>query len=706
MKLKLSLDKNAIQTFLLENVEKIVFGGFVVLFLLIIYGAIRRDSYPKKPENLVTSAGNAEQHWQQTSEGEKTPVVDYPSIARSSQTAIKEEAYHFSVPWSAPLFEQTNVRKKPELYAVEELRGFFDRGAVAGDAGGAGGATRGQRFVVLTGVVPKKRQGEAFKQALGDTLVSATKEDLIPVYHSFVVERAEVVGRKDPDESAWEDVTPESEKADQVRSSATDALAQELIDPAIAEPLPQLVGNKALDVSKIYHDRLTGTALDTVIQNIQNLDKYKGKKAAWQGEVNNPDGTKLLVFRASVADAPDAEPMYFAVEYGTQAERDAAAQSGQGGSIPGIVMGKVPVKVSTKDEAGNTSTQPKTVPLLKFDPTAQPFGAPGGEGLGSMPGDFRRGERLLAEASSSRGAEGRVELPEYVLFRFFDYNVEPGKQYRYRVRVVLNNPNYKVDAHFLESPELAEDETLETPLTGLDRVITVPRDVCLLASSVTPPTETRLPSGVAVRIGDTTRNVPSGKMMVVQWEEANGLEAFKEFSGKECLRGSVPDFPNCTFPEDEGSKKPTVKTPKSKTGEGEEPAAKPAKGKRGEGEELPGKASKGKSRDPDEPPIAYPSGRDTSTPTETFSVSYTTGAVILDLNGGTPIPGKDRSLTSPGEILVLDADGSLRVHRELDDLAEYQRRKSPAGAAPPKQRPVASSTKGSAAGGLDTAHFH
>ena len=37
MKMKLSLDKNSIQQFFLEHVEKIILGGVVLCFLLLVY---------------------------------------------------------------------------------------------------------------------------------------------------------------------------------------------------------------------------------------------------------------------------------------------------------------------------------------------------------------------------------------------------------------------------------------------------------------------------------------------------------------------------------------------------------------------------------------------------------------------------------------------------------------------------------------------
>jgi hypothetical protein len=53
---------------------------------------------------------------------------------------------------------------------------------------------------------------------------------------------------------------------------------------------------------------------------------------------------------------------------------------------------------------------------------------------------------------------------ELLLFRYFDFDVEPGATYRYRVRLVLRNPNYgRSLAAAGGQPEIVRTETLLTP---------------------------------------------------------------------------------------------------------------------------------------------------------------------------------------------------------------------------------------------------
>lgn len=61
-----------------------------------------------------------------------------------------------------------------------------------------------------------------------------------------------------------------------------------------------------------------------------------------------------------------------------------------------------------------------------------------------------------------------------LLFRFIDFNIEPGKTYRYQVKLILNNPNYNLDLAHLEKPELAQRESRESPWSDPSPPIQVP----------------------------------------------------------------------------------------------------------------------------------------------------------------------------------------------------------------------------------------
>ena len=63
------------------------------------------------------------------------------------------------------------------------------------------------------------------------------------------------------------------------------------------------------------------------------------------------------------------------------------------------------------------------------------------------------------------------------LVRIFDYDVEAGKIYRYRIQLRLKNPNVGIDPRFLENPAQMQDgEYRESAWSGPSNVVRVPDD--------------------------------------------------------------------------------------------------------------------------------------------------------------------------------------------------------------------------------------
>ena len=53
-----------------------------------------------------------------------------------------------------------------------------------------------------------------------------------------------------------------------------------------------------------------------------------------------------------------------------------------------------------------------------------------------------------------------VASVDYYLFRYFDFEVEEGKTYQYRVKLLLANPNYGVEERFVEDPTATEQKII------------------------------------------------------------------------------------------------------------------------------------------------------------------------------------------------------------------------------------------------------
>jgi len=96
------------------------------------------------------------------------------------------------------------------------------------------------------------------------------------------------------------------------------------------------------------------------------------------------------------------------------------------------------------------------------------------------------------------------------MFRVFDFTVEPEKQYRYRVRLVVQNPNFGMHPGFLKSPDLAKNSFELAPASLPSDVLSIPRDWQLLTGPYKPASPA-LPGEV--------------RMGVEIWDPATGADA-------------------------------------------------------------------------------------------------------------------------------------------------------------------------------------
>jgi hypothetical protein len=75
-------------------------------------------------------------------------------------------------------------------------------------------------------------------------------------------------------------------------------------------------------------------------------------------------------------------------------------------------------------------------------------------------------------------------IPKLILFRYFDFTVEPGECYRYRVRLVFNNPNYRKSLEKVVSAEVAQSETLKSDWSEPSAQVFIKPDVHVFLTGV------------------------------------------------------------------------------------------------------------------------------------------------------------------------------------------------------------------------------
>lgn len=255
-------------------------------------------------------------------------------------------------------------------------------------------------------------------------------------------------------------------------------------------------------------------------------------------------------------------------------------------------------------------------------------GGPGGLGGGGLGGG---GMGFEEEAAAD------VALPKYKLVRFFDLRAEPGKSYRYRLKVLLLDPNHCADPK--EDPsETTLDHAVLKRVKDLDmregdkrktfwvesewsepsEVVTVPPSPQqMLASTVSPPKETFLPGttkAIAPRFAETE---PKASVVSSIWDDERAVRVATVLT--DLLRGSVL---NAT-----------------------------------------------KSVD-----VLHPVTRQFHTLKD---YEFKTDSILLDMRGGDPLPGakldKTEPFRTPGEFLLIDKYGNLIVGDEFEDTEEARR---------------------------------
>ena len=151
--------------------------------------------------------------------------------------------------------------------------------------------------------------------------------------------------------------------------------------------------------------------------------------------------------------------------------------------------------------------------------TAQPLGTSYGTYGAAADG---RGPAGYGAGAPGTEAQAMVAPTPYLLFRFVDMqNIEPGKEYRYRVSLELQNPNYLVPPAVLEEPTSAQQATRWTEPAESPSV-TVPRKSFVYALGL-----------------KKSQSNNEGQILFHVWNEKMGAEIAKEF---DIALGAIADF--------------------------------------------------------------------------------------------------------------------------------------------------------------------
>jgi hypothetical protein len=632
MKVKLQFDKRRIQEFLLFNAEKIGAGVVVFGALLILYFSLKwywDERFTRTTDMLLAACDNARKTIDKT-EPPTLDVADYVTQSKSSRVPVVEQPYDYPALWDKPMFEVPSLRGEPPLFAAKQLRGTAELGP----------------FRVMAVHAPDARSPRAGKTArpapaATPTLVEENRGKQWIVLTALVPVKEQ--------EDAYIDTF--SQSANVYRDAVAD--------------VPRYIG--------YWVERIEVTSpADAANPNWEKATKFKSdeerKKALveWMGA--QAASTALVGSMAGEIIPVDYVDPALTFPLGPLLGRHWTASVAHDPEIP-VMRGMG----ESTDMPPDMATGPMGDRMHVRPGLGGPAVEEGPFGAEIRPGDpDRQHAPMIASDMPSYVQQRKL----YKLLRFFDFNVEPGKQYMYRVRLALANPNRSpnLPASKLKDPKFAEKTHLATNWSEPSPVIAVPLDWHIFLVRVTPPTR---------------GSVDTADVKVTAWKPDQGSEFV---SKQQVSRGQLLNFQDTV--------KPDHPIP-------------PATGSFAAGPSIGPSAEEGGAPMADRPPGGgAPQGADPDVGraaagaprVRAVPVDFVTDMTVLDFRGGERLSHKPRSspLTASGEILLMNADGTLTVRNELEDTIAWDRYQNPG--SEPKPKPAEATGAGTAPRStLDTA---
>jgi hypothetical protein len=263
----------------------------------------------------------------------------------------------------------------------------------------------------------------------------------------------------------------------------------------------------------------------------------------------------------------------------------------------------------------------------------------GGDGMG-MPGVGGPGMPGMQNPNAGRVDPNYPLSEDFLLLRFLDPTVRTGKTYRYRVRVVMRNPNFGKTT-IVAQDNYAKKERLESPWWPIPANVTIPGETNFY--SITPKKyEEKVKEKFSKNTGMQDLLLPKDGKTVVQvhrWAEEVRLNANAREPIGSWILGEIPVGPGEYI-----GRKHLVQLPTWSS----EKAAYALK-------ELPGSLK------------VRGGGKDTP---KGWLVDLSTDAVLVDFDGGKfrgQVAGYNVADDSEVEMLVVRADGSVMVRNSAID---------------------------------------
>ncbi len=642
--MKAKLDSAQVKSFLLHHVEKLVFGGFVVAFLLICWSAFKLKPYDKTPDELKKIAGDVGQQVEAKTPPEK--FEDLPSVPNFNNLgavgpAPVDPRFYAVASLNLPYEERHELRKEPKFFALLELNSYCGYGGIA--IGESGQVARSANFGSGAGDMMMPGMG-GYMPPPGDMMppggmMSSGMENYQPPgygggpmgggpmgggamaggqmgagYDPSAAGGMPGYGNQRRRKSAKE-IRMEKEAARKAEAAAKAAARRAKPRPVSSEKIVLTQPPAGSHVEGRYWVCLVGA-----IPYWKQLNEYQSTFRDARGFDVKRDYPRYVLPRIERAEvngnkAGDWEELdveeavedfeKWAAEYPEIVDKQFI--------LPGLTEPLPPLIFANHDKEKVTHPLTKVVEqkpvVVEEESEAEKarkrrlrgFGGGSNAGQSNMPGAMPGygGAGNMYAGMQGPGGTG-APLVEHRLFRFFDFGVKAGKTYRYRVKLVLKNPNGGVPPRFLENRDLTKGDTREANWSEPSPQVTVIAGNRLLAGTVSPG-----------------RGDPTGHVLAKLFDAELAAEIRRMF---DISRGSV------------------LNELEAKVGLAEGDNAK----------------------------------------TRAATLDFLTDAVVLDMFGGDKIPGaraKDVRAEQPkipGHFLVLDNDGDLRTLVQSTDAGMFE----------------------------------
>lgn len=291
-------------------------------------------------------------------------------------------------------------------------------------------ASRGVRVMAVRGVFPLKRQIENYRKALH---ISEPEAAALVEIMDFVLERQVAQAGPDP----WKDAEWKTVKIEKAVETLKESSGIETMDPV---PLSMKDPVITMDLPM----RMSGSWLDSATHPKIKSEELKADEIAKQAEL-------LDSLEESVGESMMNDPKRIKKRGLSIVQTDVRSMVGIARAQPGGIR-RGPMADDDEDRRGMGNRG------MKRGGNINPAMAMGGGG--------DEYDRLITGSN-------------YLLLRFFDFDVQSGYAYRYRVRLALRNPNYEStpEERAGADPAIANGEERETPWSMTSNAEVVPTSI-------------------------------------------------------------------------------------------------------------------------------------------------------------------------------------------------------------------------------------